>query len=53
MVIVRSNTRTNNGPSRSFSVLSSVAVVVVFLKKKREMVNVFVFVAGAVLRVIK
>ena len=37
------NTRTNNGPIRYLSVMSSVVVVVVFLKKK-ERVNVFVFV---------
>ena len=33
---VRSNARTNNGPTRSLSVLSSVAVVVVFPKKKKR-----------------
>ena len=38
--LVRLNKRTDNGPSGSLSVLWSVVVFVVFLKKKRERVNV-------------
>ena len=40
-VVSTTNTRTNNGPIRYLSVMSSVVVVVVFLKKKRGSTYLF------------